>query len=224
MVWRNLNWGCTEDEVVRSLEAFSRPNFSLASVLGRQLKDLETIHYPEDAAAEAQELANKLKSRQPVTTELSWLYFLCSANEARVPLAKRAWLPLRQPNDVKVMKRMSREQGKWAIIIRVSWFLSPSVWLKNVPRRADKPSDMTTGMAIAPLQHLLPDLQTPEVPYAPRQGSRQGGGPRDTEKHQGRKAVFQGRLGVFPGLRVAGCAHPACWRGHETGNISVVSP
>jgi len=121
MQWRNLNWNCVENEVVQALNAFSRPLFSPDSVLARQLKDLETIHHPEDAAKEAQDLSNKLKTREPVKNEPDWFYFLCNASEANISLDKRIWTPLRkQPNDIKMMKRLSKEQSKWAIIVRVS--------------------------------------------------------------------------------------------------------
>jgi len=136
MQWRNLDWNCVENEVVQALNAFSRPLFSPDSVLARQLKDLETIHHPEDAAKEAQDLANKLKTREPVKNEPEWFYFLCSASEANIPLDNRTWTPLRkQPNDIKMMKRLSREQSKWAIIVRVGCARSP---LTEAYSRADK--------------------------------------------------------------------------------------
>jgi hypothetical protein len=123
MEWRNLNWNCAETEVVKCLEAFSRPLFGPESVLARQLADLATIHHPEDAAKEAQDLASELQARGSVAHEPDWLYFLCNTGDAMVPLAERTWTPLRrQPNDFKMMKRLSREQGRWAIIIRVSRF------------------------------------------------------------------------------------------------------
>lgn len=120
MQWRNLNWNCVENEVVQALNAFSRPLFGPDTVLARQLKDLDTIHHPEDAAKEAQDLANELKARQPVKNDPGWFYFLCNASEANISLDTRTWTPLRkQPNDIKMMKRLSKEQRKWAIIIRV---------------------------------------------------------------------------------------------------------
>src|SRR5690242_9135213 len=121
MQWRTLPWSCAENAVVRCLEAFSRPLFTPESILATHLKRLEIIHGPEDAAKEAQDLANELKFQQPIKDDPEWTYFLCGGNDATVPMEERDWQPLRRmPNDFKIMKRNSREVGKWPIIVRVS--------------------------------------------------------------------------------------------------------
>ncbi|KAK3902105.1 hypothetical protein C8A05DRAFT_15785 [Staphylotrichum tortipilum] len=102
MHWRNLNWDCTESAVVLTLSTFSRPNFTPESALRAQLADLATVEHPPDA------------------DDPNWLYILCAAaDEPKVPAEDRDWAPLRrQPNDVKLVKRLSRETGKWPVIIR----------------------------------------------------------------------------------------------------------
>ncbi|KAK4149212.1 hypothetical protein C8A00DRAFT_19071 [Chaetomidium leptoderma] len=117
--WRTLPWSCAENAVVRCLEAFSRPLFTPESTLATHLKRLEIIHGPEDAAKEAQDLANELNSQRPLKDDPEWFYFLCGVNDATVPMEERDWQPLRRmPNDFKIMKRNSREVGKWPIIVR----------------------------------------------------------------------------------------------------------
>lgn len=120
MKWHAFSWNCPEGDIILALEAYSRPSYSLASVLDTQLRYLEAIHHPEDAAKEAEELSEQLKAPQVPGNESGWVYFLCGRDEADVPLEDRDWSQLRkQPNDVKMMKRSSREQGKWPVVIRV---------------------------------------------------------------------------------------------------------
>ena len=125
MKWRLLSWYCSEDDVLRTVDAFSRPSFTPESVLGKYLRDLELIHHPKDMANEARDLANELRSRQPEENEPAWSYFLCNASEVAIPLEDRTWTPLQQPNDIKMMKRLSRERSRYAIMIRVSLPLPP---------------------------------------------------------------------------------------------------
>jgi hypothetical protein len=123
MKWHTLSWNCTENQLVKSLEAYSNPRFSHAAVRKRLLDDLDTIHHPEDAAKEAQALTTELQSQPPEENESDWLYFLCGHQDTTTPLGQRDWIRLRrQPNDMKLMKRQSREESKPAIIIRVSSF------------------------------------------------------------------------------------------------------
>ncbi|KAH6849768.1 hypothetical protein B0I37DRAFT_352332 [Chaetomium sp. MPI-CAGE-AT-0009] len=106
-----LNWHCTESQVVKALEAFSNPQFSHEAVLGRLLKDLDTIHHPEDLAQEAQSLAETFKSEPPITNGPEWKYLLY---DERDKLLKKS------PNVIKMMKRESRDASKLAVIIRSS--------------------------------------------------------------------------------------------------------
>ncbi|KAK4106466.1 hypothetical protein N658DRAFT_502927 [Parathielavia hyrcaniae] len=121
MNWRYLNWDCTEGEVLRCLNDYSRSSFSPENVLGRLLRDLDTIHHPEDAVMEAEKLGNELQAPKPVQNEPEWSYFLCGLDDATIPIEDITWTSLRlSPNDFKVMKRMSREQSRWPIIFRRS--------------------------------------------------------------------------------------------------------
>ncbi|KAL2201232.1 hypothetical protein P885DRAFT_73581 [Corynascus similis CBS 632.67] len=121
MKWNNLDWNCTESQVVNLLENYSKPLFDHAIVREGLLKHLLTIHQPQDAAEEAKILHKKLKSQQTVTDEPGWLYLFCNERDAATLLGGRDWKTLRkQPNDIKLMKRECREQCQWPIIIRLS--------------------------------------------------------------------------------------------------------
>ncbi|KAK4252346.1 hypothetical protein C7999DRAFT_27073 [Corynascus novoguineensis] len=121
MKWNNLDWNCTESQVVNLLENYSKPLFDYATVREGLLKDLLIIHQPQDAAEEAEILHKKLKSQQTIMDEPDWLYFFCNERDAATLLGERDWKTLRkQPNDIKLMKRESREKSKWPIIIRPS--------------------------------------------------------------------------------------------------------
>ncbi|KAL2181600.1 uncharacterized protein P884DRAFT_274094 [Thermothelomyces heterothallicus CBS 202.75] len=99
----NMDWNCTESEVIDSLEAYSNPLFNRDAVRDRLLKDLETIYHPRDAVEEAE------------------LYVLCNERDVATPTEECKWKPLRRrPNDIKLMKRESREESKWVAIIRPS--------------------------------------------------------------------------------------------------------
>ncbi len=123
MKWRVLNWDCTADAILHTVEAFSRPSYTPEKALAKYLRDLELIHHPEAAAKEAQDLANELKSQQPDQNESTWSFYLCNRSEVAIPFEDRTWTPLRKTNDIKLMKRLSREQSRYAIIIRVSQLL-----------------------------------------------------------------------------------------------------
>jgi hypothetical protein len=120
MKWLYLDWNCTELEFVKALAENSRPAFDPEAEIPRLLRHLETVFEPEDAAKEAEEYSKELQSLQPVKNEPEWTYFLCTPHEGTTFVENRTWTPLRrQPNDVKMMKRLSREQSKWPIIVRV---------------------------------------------------------------------------------------------------------
>jgi hypothetical protein len=157
MKWHTFSWNCPEGDIVLALEAYSRPSYTPASVLDTQLKYLEAIHHPENAAKEAEDLAAKLKASQAPKNEPQWLYFLCAQDEADVLLEERDWAQMRkQPNDIKMMKRMSREQGKWPVIIRVgsvshthTYTHTHSLSLSSVPQ-SSKPIIMVTNHETSP--------------------------------------------------------------------------
>jgi hypothetical protein len=116
----NLNWHGTESQVVKALETFSNPQFSYEAVLGRLLKDLDTIHHPKDLAQKAQSLAEKFKSEPPITNVPEWKYLLCDEHELSTPLEDGEWKLLKKsPNVIKMMKRESRDASKLVVIIRV---------------------------------------------------------------------------------------------------------
>ncbi|KAK4239794.1 hypothetical protein C8A03DRAFT_13845 [Achaetomium macrosporum] len=120
MQWRYVNWGCSEKEIERCLDATPRTQYRLETVRTRQIRELENIEYPEDAANEAKYLIRELSSQRTVEYEAEWFYFLTGKlDEAPIRLERNhEWKTLKTPNDVKLMKRSSREQGKWPIIAR----------------------------------------------------------------------------------------------------------
>jgi hypothetical protein len=239
MKWHSFPWSCPEGDIVLALEAYSRPSYTPASVLDTQLKYLEAIHHPGNAAKEAEDLAAKLKASQAPKNEPQWLYFLCAQDEADVLLEERDWAQMRkQPNDIKMMKRMSREQGKWPVIIRVSsvslslthththtlslsLFLpslnisleTGSSWLLTTKRRHQ------TALAAPPLQTLPPDPQTPGVPAAILPGRRRSGASRagaaaDLDRETTLRRQGHRSSSVCPGFRVGAWAETARRRGH----------
>jgi hypothetical protein len=121
MEWRYLSWDCTELEFLTCLTEGLRPAFNPDTEIPRLLRHLEAVLEPEDAAKEAEEYSKELQSEQPVMNEPEWAYFLCSPGEGTTLLEEnRTWVSLRRkPNDFKFMKRLSREQSKWPIIVRV---------------------------------------------------------------------------------------------------------
>jgi hypothetical protein len=116
--WRCLDWGCTENEVARALDAFPRDQYPLQRVADRQVRVLESIHGPE--AKEAQDLIQKLRSQEPIKDGSEWSYFLCDADKDKICCEAHQWITLRQPNDVKLMKRLAMERSTWPTIVRVS--------------------------------------------------------------------------------------------------------
>ena len=139
MKWRLLSWDCTEDAILRTAHAFSRPSYTREKVLGKYLRDLELIHHPESAAKEARDLSNELRSQQPDQKESSWSYYLCNSSEVAIPFEDRTWTPLKQLNDIKLMKRLSRERSRYAIIIRVSQTLLPYARLHPSADKSSQP-------------------------------------------------------------------------------------
>jgi hypothetical protein len=133
MQWRYFDWGCSDKEIQCCLDAAPKTPYRLETVHGRLIRELESIQQPEDAVKEAKDLIQELKSENDVEYEAEWSYFLVNPfDEATTRLArkkKREWKALKTPNDVKLMQRSSREQGKWPILARVSLCLDLRVVL-----------------------------------------------------------------------------------------------
>ncbi|KAK3302194.1 uncharacterized protein B0T15DRAFT_505249 [Chaetomium strumarium] len=121
MQWCRLNWGCSEKEIQRCLDAAPKPQYRLDTIRDRLLRELGRIQQPEDAVREAKDLVEELKSDNVVVEyEAEWSYFLTgNLDEATARLEKkREWKALKTPDDVKLMKCSSNEQGRWPIMAR----------------------------------------------------------------------------------------------------------
>lgn len=131
-----LDWTCTFQDVLERMEASSRPGYGPQDAIPRQLRQLERIELPEDAAQEAQAMMAELKSPPPAgEDQAGWVYFLCdgSGKDAR-RMEDRTWVRIRDPYDFMSMKRSSRRQGLWPVTVRVRCLRStPRMYLCNIP-------------------------------------------------------------------------------------------
>lgn len=126
MRWFKFPWNSAEQPIINAINAFTgtaqKPSFCHTYALNSLITQLEAIHHPETTAQVAEDMIAMVRAQGPIreSAEDRWAYMFSDWDKVGQPLENMGWRNVdKSLNDIKRLRRLSREQGKWPIFVRV---------------------------------------------------------------------------------------------------------
>ncbi|KAH6624823.1 hypothetical protein B0J18DRAFT_191995 [Chaetomium sp. MPI-SDFR-AT-0129] len=127
MRWFKFPWDSAEQPIINAVNGFcgtaQNPSFDPAQALASLITQLEAIHHPQPTAQAAEEMIALVQAQGPIQEPAKdgWVYMFSDWDKLGQPLERMGWTHTEKSlNDIKRLRRLSREKSQWPIFVRPS--------------------------------------------------------------------------------------------------------